>query len=67
MAEAGLGIALLPDIIIAEALAAGRLVKVLAKYVDDPRNISVLWPSSRQSLPKIKAFVDFMAERLGAP
>lgn len=65
MAEAGLGIALLPDFIIAEALAAGRLVKVLEKNIHDPRTVSVLWPSSRQSLPKIKTFVDFMAQRLG--
>lgn len=66
MAEAGLGIALLPDFAIAEAITASRLVVVLEKHVCDPRSISVLWPSGRQSLPKIKAFVDFMVERLGA-
>jgi DNA-binding transcriptional LysR family regulator len=64
MAEAGLGIALLPDFVAADAIAAGRLVIVLEKYVFDHRKVCLLWPSSRQSLPKIKAFVEFMAERL---
>jgi DNA-binding transcriptional LysR family regulator len=65
MAEAGLGIALLPDFIAAEAVAAGRLDIVLQQYVSDHRDVWLLWPSSRQSLPKIKAFVEFMAERIG--
>lgn len=65
MAEAGLGIALLPDFSIAEAIAAGRLVAVLDKHVRDHRSVYVLWPSSRHSVPKIRAFVDFMVERLG--
>lgn len=65
MAEAGLGIALLPDFLVADAIAAGRLAAVLDRYVDDHRAMCILWPSSRQSLPKIKAFVDFMVARLG--
>jgi DNA-binding transcriptional LysR family regulator len=63
MAEAGAGIALLPDCIAREAIAAGRLVSVLDDYVSDHRKVCLLWPSSRQSLPKIKAFVDFFVER----
>ncbi|MGK5081599.1 LysR substrate-binding domain-containing protein [Janthinobacterium sp. HLX7-2] len=66
MAEAGAGIALLPDFIAADAIAAGRLVCVLEEYVSDHRKVCLLWPSSRQPLPKIKAFVDFMVERIGS-
>lgn len=65
MAEAGLGIALLPDFIAAEAIREGRLVMILERYVRDHRRFSILWPSSRQPLPKVKAFVDFMVNRLG--
>ena len=65
MAEAGLGIACLPDFSVEEAVATGRLVPVLEAYVRDYRTFSILWPWSRQPLPKIKAFVDFMAKRLG--
>ncbi|WP_249978075.1 LysR family transcriptional regulator [Vreelandella olivaria] len=67
MAEAGVGIALLPDFAITDALLHGRLVSVLTEHVQDHRRICILWPSSRQPLPKIKAFVDFMVARLGAP
>jgi DNA-binding transcriptional LysR family regulator len=65
MAEAGLGIVLLPDFIVADAVADGSLQIVLDQYVSDYRKVCLLWPSSRQALPKIKAFVDFMAERIG--
>lgn len=65
MAEAGLGIACLPDFFVEEAVATGRLVPVLEEFVGDYRTFGILWPSSRQPLPKIKAFVEFMAKRLG--
>ncbi|OCR26128.1 LysR family transcriptional regulator [Pseudomonas syringae] len=64
MAEAGLGIACLPDFFVENAVAEGRLTPVLERHVHDHRTISILWPSSRQPLPKIKAFVEFMASRL---
>jgi DNA-binding transcriptional LysR family regulator len=64
MAEAGLGIAFLPDFLVAGAVANGRLVAILEDNVSDHRSFCILWPSSRQSLPRIKAFVDFIAARL---
>ncbi|SEM54650.1 transcriptional regulator, LysR family [Pseudoxanthomonas sp. GM95] len=65
MAEAGLGIALLPDFIIKDQVGAGRLTVVLDQYVEDQRNFCMLWPASRQSPPKLKVFVEFMANRFG--
>jgi DNA-binding transcriptional LysR family regulator len=64
MAEAGQGIACLPDFFVEDAIAEGRLVPVLDRYVSDHRTFAILWPSSRQPLPKIKAFVSFMTSRL---
>ncbi len=66
MAEAGQGIACLPDFIVAEAIEQQRLVPLLDSYIQDQRTLSILWPSSRQPLPKIKAFVDFIAARLAS-
>lgn len=65
MAKAGLGIALLPDFIVEDLISTGRLQAVLDKNIEDYRNVCILWPSSRQQLPKIKAFVDFIVSRLG--
>ncbi len=64
MAEAGQGIACLPDFIVALAIEEKRLVPLLDSYIQDRRTLSILWPSSRQPLPKIKVFVDFLAARL---
>jgi DNA-binding transcriptional LysR family regulator len=64
MAEAGLGIACLPDFFVEDAITDGRLVPLLDRYMSDHRTFSILWPSSRHPLPKIKAFVSFMTERL---
>ncbi|WP_297835433.1 LysR family transcriptional regulator [Pseudomonas sp.] len=64
MAQAGQGIACLPDFFVEDLVAEGKLVPVLERYVRDHRTFSILWPSSRQPLPKIKAFVEFMTARL---
>lgn len=64
MALAGSGIACLPDFYVESAVAKGLLVPVLERYVRDHRTVGILWPSSRQSLPKISAFVEFMVARM---
>jgi DNA-binding transcriptional LysR family regulator len=65
-AMGGMGIVSLPDFIVAEDLAAGRLRRVLADYDTRPLPLSALWPS-RQFVPaKVRAFVDFLTESLGA-
>jgi DNA-binding transcriptional LysR family regulator len=66
MAEAGIGIALLPDFIVENSISSGKLQTVLDDNIQDHRNVCVLWPASRQQLPKIKAFVDFIVSRLGS-
>ena len=60
----GLGIGGIPDFLARDALADGRLVEVLAHYIDPPNKLSLVWPSSRQLSPKVRVFVDFMSERL---
>ena len=64
MAEAGLGVACLPLFTVGQQIAEGRLVSVLADYVEDAGEFRILWPSSRQLSPKIQALVTFMAENL---
>lgn len=65
MTEAGVGIAVLPEFVVADGLATGRLIRLLDGYAQDRRDICLLWPSGRQVLPKVRAFIDFMVERLG--
>ncbi|MEK1889634.1 MAG: LysR family transcriptional regulator [Phyllobacterium sp.] len=64
MAEQGLGIACLPDLAIRRQLASRRLVTVLGDYSEHSGPFRLLWPSSRHISPKLRVFVDFMAQNL---
>jgi DNA-binding transcriptional LysR family regulator len=58
MAEAGLGIAYLPDFVAADSLAVGRVVRVLEGQEDDPLPIHALTPSGRHLAAKVRALID---------
>lgn len=60
----GLGIAYLPDFAIREPLDDGRLLPVLADYVQRSGVFHVLWPASKHPSPKIRALVDFLSARV---
>jgi DNA-binding transcriptional LysR family regulator len=59
----GAGLLLQPRILVADALASGRLVSVLDAAVPASRPAYVLYRQDRQPLPKIRSFVDFLVER----
>jgi DNA-binding transcriptional LysR family regulator len=66
MAVAGLGIVRLGDFLGEDALADGRLVRLLdGQHDPDPSPITVLMLPGRQSLPRVRALVDFLAEKIG--
>lgn len=66
MAISGIGIACMPDFLVREPLRDGRLVTILDTYLDAPGLFHLIWPSNRHLSPKIRAFVDFLGERLFA-
>jgi DNA-binding transcriptional LysR family regulator len=63
----GIGIAMEPDFIVDADVAAGRLVRVLADYVPAPTTVYAVYPSRRYLSAKVRAFVDFLAERFAVP
>jgi len=63
-AIAGLGIARLPEFIVADALASGKLVEVLEDYSSSSFALYVVYPQHRQSSVTIRAFTQFLRERL---
>jgi DNA-binding transcriptional LysR family regulator len=62
-AEAGAGIAQVPSFMVAGALASGRLVEILANRPIETLGIYALYPQGRFPQPKLRAFVDYLAER----
>ena len=63
----GLGIGCMPDFLAREPLGEGKLQTILLDHVDGPAWFHLLWPSNRQLSPKVRAFIDFLGERLALP
>ena len=64
-AMAGMGIVRLPTFIAGEHLVAGRLVPVMCGFPAGEQGIYAVYPHSRNLSAKVRAFVDFLAERFG--
>jgi len=67
MAEAavgGAGIVLAPAFLCAEAVAGGRLVRVLPDWSMPPPDIHAVFASRRGLSPKVRVFVDFLVRAL---
>lgn len=62
ISTSGLGISYVPDFTVREALSRGELKEVLAGSCVTQSSFSALWPASRFLSPRIRCFIDFMAE-----
>jgi DNA-binding transcriptional LysR family regulator len=65
-ALAGLGLIQTPTFIVADDLAAGRLVPVLDDYAASGIPVWAVYPHNRHLSTKVRMFVDFLADRFGA-
>ena len=57
----GMGIAFLPRFLVADDIAAKRLVTVLPDYVSARLPLYVMFPKGHYMLAKVKAFVDYLS------
>lgn len=64
---AGSGLALIPTFIVGPDLKASRLQAVLGHYRVREVGIHAIYPDRRHLPPKVRVFIDFLAERLGDP
>ena len=63
LALAGVGIAFLPEFAVANWLSQGKLVQVLKDH-SQRGTYRIMWPSGRHAVPRLRAFVDYLSERL---
>ncbi|WP_343714602.1 LysR family transcriptional regulator [Inquilinus sp.] len=62
----GLGLIQLPRYRLADDLAAGTMVEVLADMPPAPSPVYVLYPHSRQLSPRVRVFIDWLAAEFAA-
>ncbi|MDQ1830666.1 LysR family transcriptional regulator [Massilia scottii] len=64
-ALAGFGIVMQAQVMLAQEVAAGRLVSLLEAHIPAPRTMHIMYPRDRQATPKLTTFVDFLLEHFG--
>jgi DNA-binding transcriptional LysR family regulator len=66
-ALAGLGIAALPEFLIADQVASGALVRLLNEYPLPPGGLYVMRPAALNPPRKIRVLIDLLIEHFGCP
>jgi DNA-binding transcriptional LysR family regulator len=66
IARTGMAIAMEPDFVVGDDVRAGRLISILPGYTPRAVPIYAVYPTRRHLSAKVRAFVDFLAERFPA-
>lgn len=61
----GCGIVLQPEVLLADDIAAGRLVPLFEHDLPPPRLVHLLYPRDRQPSPKLSRFIELVMQTLG--
>jgi DNA-binding transcriptional LysR family regulator len=59
----GIGVAYMPEFLVGPDLAEGRLVSALDDWAQSRMKVYAVHPRSRNLAPKVRVFVDYLAER----
>jgi DNA-binding transcriptional LysR family regulator len=63
----GVGITRTPTFVVGKDVQDGRLLPILGNYRTLEVSIYLVYPQRRHLSPKVRAFVDFMADRITEP
>jgi DNA-binding transcriptional LysR family regulator len=63
----GLGVGLVPRVLVEGDLADGRLEAALPTYATEARSLYAVYPSRRHAPERARAFVEFLRDRLRGP
>lgn len=64
LCEGGLGLAMIPEIVVKSALDARKLVRVLPDYRSDSSILHLAFPTRRGMLPSVRVFIDSASSAL---
>ncbi|WP_175870634.1 LysR family transcriptional regulator [Burkholderia sp. BCC0397] len=62
----GLGIAMLPSMLIREDIRDARLIEIMPDFAAPERSMNLLYLQERQKSPKLRSFTEFVVDRFGA-
>ncbi|GGC75490.1 LysR family transcriptional regulator [Undibacterium terreum] len=62
-ALAGMGIVMLPEIMLSKDIEDGHLVRLLPEYTPPARPLNLIYLRDHRMSPKLRSFVDFVVER----
>ncbi len=62
--RAGMGLAFLPEWLVDDDIAAGRLTRLLPDHAAPPVTLFAVYTSRQYMAPKLRSFIDFLAARL---
>lgn len=65
--HAGLGMAFLPEWLVADDVAARRLTRLLPNHLAASPTLFAVYTSRQYLLPKLRTFIDFLSASLGDP
>lgn len=60
----GLGLILMPKVLLEQNLKDGSLIEVLHKFHPTPRPVNAVYPKERQTTPRLATFVDYLIKNL---
>ena len=66
LARLGLGLVQVPRYRVARELATGELVEVLAEHRPTPTPVYLLYPEGQQLSPRVRIFIDWASDEIGA-
>lgn len=66
IATQGLGLVMLPDFIVYEAIEDGRLVPIMTDYDMPAVDLQVVYPGAREPVPKVRVLIDYLLEAFAA-
>jgi LysR family glycine cleavage system transcriptional activator len=63
-AVGGLGVAILPEVLVQQEIAAGELIQPFAYPVRSAHAYHLVYPEEKRELPTLKAFRDWLLEQM---
>lgn len=60
----GIGIIMMPKILMEDDISNGRLIEVLKPFTPPSRPVSAVYPKERQATPKLASFIEYLVGRV---